>query len=120
MKILYVEDEPNVAKAVNRLLQREGHQMEWRDSVSAAKDSLSNGESFDLVLCDMMLGDGTGVDLHRWLRETGNPAATRMVFVTGGYPPSLASYILGSGVPVFDKPFDLDEVLGGLVGPATA
>jgi two-component system CheB/CheR fusion protein len=66
-RILLVEDHEQTAKALRRLLTNLGYDVQWRASVSDALDAAGRG-AFDLVLSDIGLPDGSGLELMRELR----------------------------------------------------
>jgi CheY-like chemotaxis protein len=41
-------------------------------------------ESFDLIFCDLMMPEISGMDLYQMIRQARPALAERMVFVTGG------------------------------------
>jgi CheY-like chemotaxis protein len=45
---------------------------------------IDGDQAFDLILCDMMMGGMSGVDLHEWLLSTHPALASKLVFITGG------------------------------------
>ena len=70
---------------------------------------LQDSESFDVIVCDLMMPTMTGMDLHEALETTAPEIAARMVFLTGGaYSPSAASFLAKVSNPRLDKPFDTD------------
>jgi PAS domain S-box-containing protein len=68
LRILLVEDHADTARLMARLLRRLGHTVHVVDTVAAGID-VSEREEIDLVLSDLGLPDGTGIDLMRRLRE---------------------------------------------------
>jgi CheY-like chemotaxis protein len=66
-KILLVEDHVDTARALCRLLERGGHEMTLAHSMSEALEELEK-DGFDLMLSDIGLPDGTGLDLIRRVR----------------------------------------------------
>ena len=50
----------------------------------AARDLFERGERFDVILCDLMLEDLSGMELSRWLQDERPDLAERVVFMTGG------------------------------------
>ncbi len=61
-KILLVEDHEDSAAALRRALERRGFRVKMAHSVEAGVETFSK-EQFDLLICDIGLPDGTGVDL---------------------------------------------------------
>ena len=67
-RILLVEDHSDTARVLLRLLERSGYDVGHADSLAAAKH-LTEHRKFDLVISDLGLPDGSGLDLMRELRE---------------------------------------------------
>ena len=65
MRILLVEDEVKLARAVKRLLEEEKHVIDVAESIAIARVSLLDNP-YDLVLLDRRLPDGDGVNLIRY------------------------------------------------------
>jgi signal transduction histidine kinase/CheY-like chemotaxis protein len=82
-RLLVVDDDVLVARTLARQLS--GHQVEVVLSGQAALDRLgSEGHGFDLVLCDLMMPDMTGMDVYELVEERFPSVAERFVFVSGG------------------------------------
>lgn len=116
MKILLVEDELNIRKALIRLLR--DHEVIDAPDVVTAQGVLSTGTEIDLVLSDVMMPGGTGADLHRWVLEVRPDLASRFAFMTGGMRDDVKSYVLKTGIPILDKPFtyaEIKELLEGFI-----
>ena len=62
MRILLVEDHEDTNRSLTNLLRRRGYQVQSADSVSSALECAANG-SFDLLISDIGLPDGTGIEL---------------------------------------------------------
>ena len=71
LRILFVEDEPDTARAMRHLLKSDGHTVHWAPDVAAGV-KLGAENHFDLLLSDLGLPDGTGIDLMRSLRQQGS------------------------------------------------
>jgi signal transduction histidine kinase len=67
-RILLIEDHQDTARAMSRLLQRMGHQVQVAGTVKTATQLLDS-EPFDLLISDIGLPDGSGVDLMRSIRS---------------------------------------------------
>lgn len=77
-RILVVEDDKTIAMGIEYSLQQEGFQTEVRYNVSDTRTLLKQ-ETFDLVLLDVALPDGTGFELCQTIREKGD---TPVIFLT--------------------------------------
>jgi len=69
LRILLVEDHADTARVLGRILQTAGYDVSHADSLVSARE-LANSRRFDLVISDVGLPDGSGLDLMRGLRET--------------------------------------------------
>ncbi len=118
-RILAVDDERPVLRALSRLL-RDGRQVDTVTSTAEALERLTDpsAEPYDLVLCDVMMPDLTGMDLHEALTERAPEYLERLVFMTGGaFTPRARAFLATVEAPCISKPFDLDELLA-IVGEA--
>src|SRR5690625_3258329 len=72
MRLLIVEDEPDLAMPLVELLKRGRYEVEWAKTAGAALELLS-GRDFDLLVLDVMLPDGedAGFELASNARESG-------------------------------------------------
>jgi PAS domain S-box-containing protein len=69
LQILFVEDHKDTARVLGRILKNAGFEVSHADSLAKARE-LANTRRFDLVISDVGLPDGSGLDLMRGLRET--------------------------------------------------
>jgi CheY-like chemotaxis protein len=69
LQILLVEDHKDTARVLGRILKNAGYEVSHADSMLKARE-LANTGRFDLVISDVGLPDGSGLDLMRGLRET--------------------------------------------------
>jgi signal transduction histidine kinase len=108
-RVLVVDDEPLYLQSLRRLLGKTCD-VSTAASARAAREALSKGE-FDLVLCDLMMPEETGMDLYAQLARTRPAIAEAMVFMTGGTFTSRAREFL-EHVPNlrFEKPFDAAQL----------
>ncbi|MDY7231405.1 ATP-binding response regulator [Hyalangium rubrum] len=113
-RILIVDDEPLVSQAIRRALQRE-HEVMALTSAREAHQRLTGGESFDIILCDIMMPEMSGMDLHEQLARVSPAQAERMVFLTGGaFTPKAREFLSHVKNPRMEKPF-LPKELQALV-----
>ncbi|MFV0681617.1 sigma-54-dependent transcriptional regulator [Ottowia sp.] len=106
--ILVIDDEPDLRTLYELALLREGHQVQSAGSVAEARAQLAD-QVFDLVITDMRLPDGLGLDL---LREAAQSRRNeRWIMVTAYGSAETAVEALKSGA--FDyltKPVDLKQL----------
>lgn len=108
MRILLVEDHQQLGEAVGEQIVSDGHALDWMKNCKDAIASLSS-VSYDLILLDMMLPDGQGIDLLHGLRKKDN--RTPVIIVTA--MDQITDRIAGLNAGADDylvKPFDLSEL----------
>jgi CheY-like chemotaxis protein len=117
-RVLVVDDEPDVARCVTRML-RASHDAFASIGGRDALARLVRGETFDVVLCDLMMPDLTGMDLHAALLTRAPAMASRMVFFTGGaFTPRAEAFLSSIENPCLTKPIDrvaLEAVVARMV-----
>jgi PAS domain S-box-containing protein len=105
--ILLVDDDSLVTTGMRRLLGRD-HDIRIANSSLDALALLRQGARFDLVLCDLMMPDITGMDLHAELAATLPDVAAQMVFLTGGaFTERAADFLATTPNPHLHKPVDM-------------
>jgi len=118
-RILLVDDEPMVLRVLAQLLSR-SYEVERADGLVAATTLLAQGGPLDVILCDMMMLDGTGVDVHAWTRANRPELLPRMIFMTGGtFTPKARAFLADVAAHHLVKPFslrELDELISKLLG----
>jgi len=105
-RILVVDDDTLVAKALSRLLA-EHHEVIALTSAGDALARLEHGERFDLIFCDLMMPVTTGVEFHERLRELALDQAERTIFITGGaFTETSRKFLETTANDRLEKPFD--------------
>lgn len=79
LRILLVEDHPDTSLALLRLLTGLGHEVRTAATVASALQ-VAQAESFDLLISDLGLPDGTGLDV---LRGMGDRRPAKAIALTG-------------------------------------
>lgn len=107
LRILLVEDHASTADVMSRLLSLNGHRVQTASTVeSGFKMATSN--KFDLLISDVGLPDGTGLDLLRRLRPM---MKTPAIALTGyGRKDDIANATSAGFAAHLTKPVDLDEL----------
>lgn len=113
-RILVVDDEPLISAALKRALKDH-----FVDVASSGRDAVQIIEAkqgnFDLVFCDLMMPDLTGMDVFEWTKARHPRLERSFVFMTGGIFTARARAFLQQirgANPTLEKPFDLDRVRG--------
>lgn len=92
VRLLLVEDEPLVAFDAEHLLTDQGYEIVATvDRVADAVAIIGDGQAIDLVLADVNLADGNGVDVARAAQARGIP----VMFVTGQCPAEAEALAIG-------------------------
>ncbi|AXG81112.1 response regulator transcription factor [Streptomyces paludis] len=107
-RLLVVDDEPAILDTVGRFLRFIGYEVR---TAATAKGALSESRDFlpELILLDIMLPDGDGIEVMRRLRADGLPQA--VVFLTArDTREDLVKALTAGGDDYITKPFGLDEV----------
>lgn len=109
-EILIVEDEALFAKAVGKRLQRAGYECRIAGKLGEARKMFADG-SADLILLDMRLPDGSGLDFLETLRhEHGSDVPVLVMTAYGELEDAVAAMKLAAS-DYLKKPIDLDELL---------
>jgi CheY-like chemotaxis protein len=76
-----------------------------------ALDRLRAGERFDVIVCDLMMPEISGVELHGELLRIAPEQTNRMIFLTGGaFSRSSQQFLEGVKNRWFEKPCSLHEL----------
>lgn len=110
-RILVIDDEEMIIHAMQAALQRE-HEVATAMKAREALARFAAGERFDVIFCDMMMPDMSGIEFHAELQGRVPEQADKVVFMTGGAFTQRAREFLAT-VPNLhlEKPFDLRQLL---------
>ncbi len=119
--ILVVDDERSLREFLTILLEQEGYQVATADTVASGTEKVGGG-SFDLVMCDLKLPDGSGLEVLAEARKLG--VASPFIIITAHTTPQHALEALRAGAAEYlSKPFNVDDlklILTKLLGTDTA
>jgi two-component system, NtrC family, nitrogen regulation response regulator NtrX len=107
--IVIVDDEPNIGRSLQLILEGEGYRVSVFDSMSAFRKERHRAAA-DLYLLDVRLPDGNGIDLLRLVRQADERAAAVMISGHG----TVADAVQATRIGAFDfleKPLARDRVL---------
>jgi PAS domain S-box-containing protein len=102
LRILVIDDERNVAKSLRRVLN--DHRVDLAFGGNEGLELLANNE-YDVVLCDLMMPDVSGMALLERVQTRDPETARRFVFMTGGaFTEQAREFVVRQGLTVLAKP----------------
>lgn len=108
-RVLVVDDEVSLVEFLTLLLDAEGYEVASAGNVAEAKEQL-NASTFHLVLCDLTMPDGTGLEVLQYLRdEVGGESAVIMMTAYTSTESAIEAMKLGA-YDYISKPFNVDEL----------
>jgi two-component system phosphate regulon response regulator PhoB len=110
-KILIIEDEPDIRKTLEYNISREGYEVISASSLSEGREKLESA-SFSLLLLDLMLPDGSGLDLCRELKQDKSLSSMPVIILTAkdDEVDKVVGFELGADDYV-TKPFSVRELI---------
>jgi two-component system phosphate regulon response regulator PhoB len=110
-KILIIEDEPDIRKTLEYNISREGYKVVSASSLSEGKEQI-NSSDFSLILLDLMLPDGSGLDLCREIKSDKDKSSTPIIILTAkdDEVDKVVGFELGADDYV-TKPFSVRELI---------
>jgi len=110
LKILVIDDEPDVAELISDILAIDGHAIEMAKSGRVALSILER-DSFDVILSDIRMPDVDGPELFAILTNSGSDMAARIAFITGDtLSKDVESFLASCGRPYIEKPITPNDV----------
>lgn len=111
-RLLLVEDHPDTAKMMARILRHLGFQVRTADSVATAL-AAAESEPFDLLISDLGLPDGTGIDL---MRQLSARKPTRAIALSGfGMEEDIARSREAGFAEHLTKPVELSQLRAAIL-----
>jgi two-component system OmpR family response regulator len=116
MRILLIEDDHVLGAAMRDHLRVGGHAVDWVKRLDDAEAALASAQ-YELMLLDLNLPDGRGLDLLRKIRKSGNQLP--VIIATAQDQVAIRIEGLNSGADDYlVKPFDLNEMTARLAAVA--
>ena len=111
MQVLVVEDDPRIASFLDKGLRAEGHAVTVAATRAAGDEWLAaSAMGFDLILLDLRLPDGDGLDLLRKARRDGFVAPVIVLSARDELDDKITGLDSGAN-DYMTKPFAFDELL---------
>ena len=108
MDLLIVDDEASLRDILTIVFEEEGWQVEAAGSLAEARTAIARNEP-DLVLCDLMVPDGSGIDLIREVKAS-NPSVAFIMITAHTSTKSAVEALKAGAFDYIAKPFDLEEL----------
>jgi len=110
-RILVADDEPEILSEITNYLRRRGQVVvdvpSYGEAIRAFND---NPDSIALVITDVRMPDGNGVDLARWVIERSQGKCPCLLITGHLDQASLGADLEAAGVRILDKPFAMSEL----------
>lgn len=101
-KVLVVDDDPLVRSSTSGILTSWGYLVFVASSLQDVKSKFEH-QSFDLVICDYRLPDGTGLDVIDFI-SLKHKVMTPCILVSGDTSPDILQKVIESGFNLLNKP----------------
>lgn len=110
-RVLIIDDEPKIGLALARAIEHL-HEAVSVTSAAQALARIESGEHFDVILCDLMMPEMTGMEFHARVVSTLPQLQDRIVFITGGaFTPKARAFLERVPNRRMEKPIDIDRLL---------
>jgi len=110
-KILVVDDEPNICRVLDRLLTREGHDVETTSNAQMALKRL-NGTKYDLILLDIKMPGMNGIEFYNHMKDIAPSLQRKVVCITGDVISARnKAFLEKAKIPCITKPFTVDGLI---------
>ncbi len=120
-RLLIVDDEVRLARSLGALLDQ--HAVTVATSGLEAL-GLCQNHTYDCILCDLMMPNLSGMELHAELARAGRGQERIMIFMTGGtFTTRAREFVEGIPNTVLEKPFSVtraEEAIAALLAEATS
>lgn len=120
-RIMVVDDEPHICRALDRLLTEKGHKV---DTLSQAQTALQQLQvaKYDLILLDIRMPGMDGIEFYHHLKEIDPSLQQKVICITGDViSASNKAFLEQARIPCVTKPFGIEalmslvkSVLGGV------
>jgi PAS domain S-box-containing protein len=109
-RLLIVDDEPMILGALRRSFSADYHVTCVGDG-RRALERIRAGERYDVILCDLMMPEITGMDLYAEMTRLAPDQRERIVFVTGGaFTPRAREFLESIPNARVEKPIDFQNL----------
>jgi two-component system, NtrC family, response regulator PilR len=108
-RILVVDDERSLREMLSIVLGREGYDVSTAENVGAALDQIRRGPVPDILISDLRMPDGSGVDVLRALKQRSPGSVGLLLTAFASADTAVEAMRLGA-VDYLTKPFDVADL----------
>jgi DNA-binding response OmpR family regulator len=112
-RALIIEDDPGIRRLVEKLLRRNGIEIDTAHDGKVAMEKIRAGR-YDVIVLDLMLPEANGYQVIEFIKKTGKN--TPVAVVSAVSQQALTNLDLDVVKLVIPKPFDVDELTKGILG----
>lgn len=105
-KVLVIDDDKSVCWVIKKALEPLGYEVEERNTLKAGMEIV---EMYKLVLLDLVLPDGNGLDALKEIK-TLSPSTFVVIITAHGHMDSVIKAMKEGAYDYIEKPFDLEEL----------
>ncbi|CAI8818321.1 response regulator transcription factor [Chryseobacterium sp. IT-36CA2] len=109
LKVLYLEDDPDLGEITTDILTREGFLVEWVNNGHEGLEAI-NSQTFDIVITDIMMPQLDGYTFLQTLRENGNTIPLILLSARVLTEDVLKGFAIGAD-DYMRKPFSVEELI---------
>src|SRR5438552_6286730 len=109
MKILIVEDQQRLGQFLERGLKEQAYTVKWLRTCAEARDALADSP-YDVILLDLTLPDGDGIDLLRQWRKNNFNEPVLILSARDSVEDRIKGLDVGAD-DYLPKPFSFEELL---------
>lgn len=112
LRVLVVDDDEKVLSVCAALL---AEHYEVETALGGAEALKALARPFSVVVCDLMMPQVTGMEVHDWIRRNRPELEHRIVFLTGGsFTPKSDEFLEETDAPVIEKPMRAAALLAAI------
>jgi two-component system cell cycle sensor histidine kinase/response regulator CckA len=113
-RVLVVDDERTLRATLAALLS-DHYEVVLAESGATAIRLLAQDRDFDAIVCDLMMPEVSGMDVHAWMTREAPELLQSLIFMTGGAFTRDARELLERAAnPYIEKPFEVRELIAAL------
>jgi PAS domain S-box-containing protein len=114
-RLLLIDDEDPIRRQLSRLLS-EDFIVQTAACGRTALAMIREDSTYDLIVSDLIMPDGSGMDIYRWLEYQAPHLCKRLVYLTGGaYDEKMGSFLQSIPNIVMEKPIQPKAFLASLL-----